>query len=71
VTSNRNKAKVELNSITPFLKSYGMKEMPDGNWKDFSNAVEIELLAARLNDKQTNQTDCNLTQLKFIIMTTK
>ena len=48
-----------------------MKEMPDGNWKDFSNAVEIELLAARLNDKQTNQTDCNLTQLKFIIMTTK
>ena len=43
VSINRNKGKVELNSITPFLKSYQMKEMPDGDWKDVSNALEIEL----------------------------
>ena len=43
VTIDGSKAKVELQSTTPNLKTYQMKEMPDGNWKDVSNAVEIEL----------------------------
>ena len=43
VTIEGSKAKIELNSNTPNLKTYQMKEMPDGNWKDVSNAVEIEL----------------------------
>ena len=41
-------ATIELNSITPFFKSYQVKEQPGGNpiatgWKDVSNPVEIEL----------------------------
>ena len=43
VTINGNKAKVELNSITPFLKSYQMKAQSAGDWKDVSNAVEVKL----------------------------
>jgi hypothetical protein len=43
VTINGNNAKVELNSITPFLRSYQMKEMPDGDWKDVSNVLNIDL----------------------------
>ena len=43
VIIERNKARIELNSITPNLKTYQAKEMPDGNWKDVSNIVEIEL----------------------------
>ncbi|OFX99143.1 MAG: hypothetical protein A2X05_15305 [Bacteroidetes bacterium GWE2_41_25] len=38
-----SKVQIELNSNTPNLKTYQMKEMPEGNWKDVSNAVEIEL----------------------------
>ncbi len=38
-----SKARIELNSNTPNLKTYQMKEMPDGDWQDVSNAVEIAL----------------------------
>lgn len=38
-----NKADIVLNSETPNLKSYQMKVLPDVNWKDVSNTVEIEL----------------------------
>ena len=38
-----NKAKISLNSNTPNLKTYQMKEMSDSNWKNVSTAVEIEL----------------------------
>jgi hypothetical protein len=38
-----NKARIELTSNTPNLKTYQMKELPDGDWKDVSNAVEIKL----------------------------
>ena len=36
-------AHIELRSITPNLKAYQMKELPDGDWKDVSNPVEVEL----------------------------
>lgn len=36
-------AQIELNSITPNLKTYQMKELPDGDWKDVSKAVKIKL----------------------------
>jgi len=38
-----NKARIELYSITPNFKTYQMKELPDENWKDVSNSLEIEL----------------------------
>jgi len=43
VTINGSKAKIELSSNTPNLKTYQMKEMPDGSWKDISTIVETEL----------------------------
>jgi hypothetical protein len=43
VIIERNKARIELNSTTPNLKTYQMKEMPDGDWKDVSNVVELGL----------------------------
>jgi hypothetical protein len=43
VTIERNKARIKLNSITPNLKTYQMKEIPGEDWKDISNSVEIEL----------------------------
>jgi hypothetical protein len=43
VTIEGTKARIELHSITPNLKTCQMKEMPGGDWKDVSNAVEIEL----------------------------
>ncbi len=43
-----NKAHIELNSNTPNLKTYQMKEMPGedpiaSGWRDISKAVDIEL----------------------------
>jgi len=38
-----NKARIELKSNTPNLKTYQMKEIPYGDWKCVSNTVEIEL----------------------------
>ena len=38
-----SKARIELNSNTPNLKTYQMKELPEGDWKDVSNSLEIEL----------------------------
>ena len=48
VTIQGSKARIELNSITPNLKTYQMKELLDGDpisigWKDVPNAVNIEL----------------------------
>lgn len=43
VTIDGNKAKIVLNSNTPNLKTYQMKELPGGDWKDVSNVAEIEL----------------------------
>ena len=48
VTIDGNKAKIDLKSITPNLKTYQMKEMPDSHptaigWNDISNIIEIEL----------------------------
>jgi hypothetical protein len=43
VTIEGNKARIDLHSITPNLKTYQMKEIPDGDWKDVSNTIEIEL----------------------------
>lgn len=47
VTMERNKARIELSSITPNLKTYQMK-MPDERpmpirWKDVSSIVELQL----------------------------
>lgn len=38
-----NKAKIELISTTPNFKTYQMKELPDGNWKDVPGGVETNL----------------------------
>lgn len=38
-----SKARIDLNSNTPNLKTYQMKEQSDGDWKDVSNDVEIAL----------------------------
>jgi len=38
-----NRAKIELISNTPNLKTCQVKEMPEGDWKDVSNVVEVEL----------------------------
>ena len=38
-----NTAKIELFSVTPNLKTYQVKELPDTNWRDFSNPAEMEL----------------------------
>jgi hypothetical protein len=38
-------AHIALNSITPNLKTYQMKEVPGGDWKAVSNSVEVELKA--------------------------
>ncbi len=38
-----NKARIELKSNTPNLRTYQMKELPDGDWKDVSAIVEMEL----------------------------
>ena len=48
VTIEGSKARIELHSITPNLKTYQMKEMPDGDpiaigWKDVPKIVELEL----------------------------
>ena len=43
VTIVGKKARIELNSNTPNLKAYQMKEMPDGRWLDISNSIEREL----------------------------
>lgn len=36
-------AVIELNAVTPNLKSYQMKDLPDGDWKDVTSRVEIKL----------------------------
>ena len=38
-----NRANIELTSITPNLKTYQMKELPDGVWEDIATPVEVEL----------------------------
>jgi len=48
VSIEESKAKIILHSITPNLKTYQMKEMPDENpvgtgWKDVSDTLEMEL----------------------------
>lgn len=48
VVISGNRAKIELNSITPFFKTYQMKEQPDGGqiatgWKEVSDTLEISL----------------------------
>ena len=36
-------ARINLDSTTPNLKSYQMKALPDGEWKDISKTIQIEL----------------------------
>ena len=43
VTIDDNRAEIELNSDTPNLKTYQMREVPDMTWKDISNIVKVEL----------------------------
>ncbi|MEX2232943.1 MAG: hypothetical protein WD824_12330 [Cyclobacteriaceae bacterium] len=43
ITVEKNLANVELHSITPNLKTYQLKELPDGEWRDVPNHVSIEL----------------------------
>jgi len=47
VSIDENKAKIELNSITPNFKTYQVKEMPGGNWSDVSDVIEKELTKDR------------------------
>ena len=36
-------AHIDLDSNTPNLKAYQMRELPDGEWKDISNSIQMEL----------------------------
>lgn len=38
-----SKARIHLTSTTPNLKTYQMKELPNGVWKDIPDSVEIDL----------------------------
>lgn len=38
-----NKANINLNSFTPFFKTYQMKEGANGEWKNVSDSLEISL----------------------------
>jgi len=40
---DRNKANIELTSITPNLKTYQMKVLPDGDWTDVSDIIKLRL----------------------------
>lgn len=46
-----NRVRIELNSNTPSLRTYQIKELPDGDWKDISATVEMEL--KKDNNKMT------------------
>ena len=43
VTINGNTAIIGLNSNTPNFKTYQMKELPGGEWKDVPDKVEVKL----------------------------
>jgi len=43
VTIDGNKAAIALHSNTPNLKTYQMKESPDGEWKDVQDSIQVEL----------------------------
>lgn len=43
VVTEGNKARIELTSITPNLKTYQVKEMPGSCWNDVPGIVEMEL----------------------------
>ena len=47
VIIKENKAGIKLNSNTPNLKTYQMKETPGGNWKDVSDSLEVLLNKAK------------------------
>ena len=38
-----NKARISLTSVTPNLKTYQMKELPDEKWKNIPDSIEIGL----------------------------
>ncbi len=38
-----SKALIVLNSVTPNLKSYQLKESPESDWKDVTTNVEVPL----------------------------
>ncbi len=38
-----SKAKIHLTSVTPNLKTYQMRELPDGKWRNVTDSVEIVL----------------------------
>ncbi|HEX5027088.1 MAG TPA: transglutaminase domain-containing protein [Agriterribacter sp.] len=43
VTIEGTTAKIELSSMTPNFKTYQVKELPDGEWKNISDNLEMEL----------------------------
>lgn len=43
VAIHGNKASIDLNSITPNLKTYQMRALPESEWKDVPASVELEL----------------------------
>jgi len=43
VAIDGDKAHISLSSNTPNLKTYQMKELPDGEWKDVPATVDIAL----------------------------
>ena len=47
VSIEGNKVNIKLNSITPNFKTYQMKELRGGEWKDVSNNLQIELTQDR------------------------
>ncbi len=43
VKTEEDKALIELSSTTPNLKTYQLKELPDGDWKDIPGTIETKL----------------------------
>ena len=42
-TIKRDIATIKLNSNTPNLKTYQMKELPGSDWKNISDSINVEL----------------------------
>ena len=43
VKTDKDGASIELSSTTPNLKTYQLKELPDGDWKDIPSTIETKL----------------------------
>jgi hypothetical protein len=69
VTITGNIAMIKLRSNTPNLKTYQVKELPDGAWRNIPDSVEIKLTKERneLLFRAVNLADVNGPEHKIIL----